>query len=148
MNDKVNNVNQIIITMNEVLLRGLRILVYSVCLAVLIVPGNYFLLTYLDQVGGYIGIAIVVAAYMLPFALSDERHPFDKNLKISIYATALVYGFFAISYLLGFIINTAFCINTVGVVTCLLGLAGLIFIDAISLLSLMLIAKILKTRNC
>lgn len=132
--------------MKEMMLRGLRILVYSVCLAVLIVPGNHFLLTYLSQAGEYIGIAIVLAAYMIPFVEANEKHPFDENLRISIYATMLVYGFFAISYLLGLAVNTAFCINTVGIMTCLLGLVGLILINAVSVLLLVLITKIFKKK--
>ncbi len=132
--------------MKEILLRGLRILIYVACLAILIVPGNYFLLTYLNQAGEYIGIAIVIAAYMIPFAEANEKHPFDENLRTSIYATVLVYGFFAITYLLGLAANTVLCINTFGIMTCLLGLAGLILINAVSVLLLVLITKIFKKK--
>ena len=64
--------------MKEILLRGLRILIYVACLAILIVPGNHFLITYLNQAGEYIGIAIVVAAYMIPFAEANEK--LGKNI--------------------------------------------------------------------
>ena len=126
--------------------RGLRILVLAPVVIGFAFLGSYYLQEYWGKVGEVIGIAITIAVLFVPFGLSNEKHPYDENLKLTFMLLALTYCALGAFYILGLVGNNLFCINTTGALTALLGF-GLLFLFNIAVIALLMLIKYISKKR-
>lgn len=128
--------------MKKLFFRGIYFLTLAALVLLLAVVGSMELAEHCGKIGEIIGSTITVLAIFVPFCCTDEKHPYDKNLLLTIYGLLLVYGALAIFYGLGLLGNLVLGLNPPGIITCLLGFGVLTVFNLVFLLLFILIRKI------
>lgn len=132
--------------MKENFKRGLRILGLFVLVMACAFIGSFALSEFWGRAGEIIGVTITIAVMFLPFAYTNEKNHYDKNLKNAFLILILVYGGLAVFYGIGLLGNLIPGMNTTGAMTALLGFWLVVLFDIVLFLGYLLIRKI-SNRN-
>lgn len=104
--------------------------------------GSYLLNEFWGNAGAIIGSVIVLLVIFIPFVMTDEHHPYEKNMKKAFIWMLVTYGLIAAFYAIGLLGNMMFAIDTKGIITALLGLAMVVAFDVVLFFGYLLIRAI------
>lgn len=132
--------------MRSSILTGLKILVLFALVLALSFAGSYVISKCWGTTGDIIGGLMNTVVIFAPFVCTNERNPYEENLKKTLRILLIAYVLVAAFYGIGYLGNLIFGICTKHIVTVLLGFGMVFVLDAVLFGSYLLYRKI-SNRN-